>query len=278
MKAITATVSFTIKNRFYKEDLDEQLESYKEEIETLLDYDCDVYNPIKEEDTDECVSFSFPVDAYVEIIDEKDQIEGEEKIKEEAEGSAVQLQTILEDGLRGDILVEDIQYTSKSFKDIYAYKDWVMEDSIITLLNCDNDFEESFPSLIMDRYDTEITGIHKGENGIYVQGFDDEGERFNLALKYVKEFSSDEITLLEKHMAEMYPSGNQYYLLIVEEGDTSEDWTRIDDSEEDIYGSFYKAISLRDIEENEDSFYAADSLLCCIDNEYESKIDEDYYD
>ena len=48
MKAITATVSFTIKNRFYKEDLDEQLESYKEEIETLLDYDCDVYNPIKE--------------------------------------------------------------------------------------------------------------------------------------------------------------------------------------------------------------------------------------
>ena len=81
MKAITATVSFTIKNRFYKEDLDEQLESYKEEIEALLDYDCDVYNPIKEEDTDECVSFSFPVDAYVEIIDEKDQIEGEEKIK-----------------------------------------------------------------------------------------------------------------------------------------------------------------------------------------------------
>ena len=52
MKAITATVSFTIKNRFYKEDLDEQLESYKEEIEALLDYDCDVYNPIKEEDTD----------------------------------------------------------------------------------------------------------------------------------------------------------------------------------------------------------------------------------
>ena len=49
MKAITATVSFTIKNRFYKEDLDEQLESYKEEIEALLDYDCDVYNPIKEE-------------------------------------------------------------------------------------------------------------------------------------------------------------------------------------------------------------------------------------
>ena len=83
MKAITATVSFTIKNRFYKEDLDEQLESYKEEIEALLDYDCDVYNPIKEEDTDECVSFSFPVDAYVEIIDEKDQIEGEEKIKED---------------------------------------------------------------------------------------------------------------------------------------------------------------------------------------------------
>ena len=50
MKAITATVSFTIKNRFYKEDLDEQLESYKEEIEALLDYDCDVYEPIKEEE------------------------------------------------------------------------------------------------------------------------------------------------------------------------------------------------------------------------------------
>ena len=79
-------------------------------------------------------------------------------------------------------------------------------------------------------------------------------------------------------MAEIYPSGNQYYLLIVEEGDTSEDWTRIDDSGEDNFGSFYKAIPLRNIEENEDSFYAADSLLCCIDNEYESKIDEDYYD
>ena len=237
-----------------------------------------VFDPEVISEGEDSVTVSLPVDAYLEIIDEKDQVEGEEEIKKEVDSGAFQLQTILEDGLNGDISLSDIDYSSKSFRDMYAYKDWVMQDSIMSLLKNDSDFEESFPYLILDSYDSEITGIHKTENALYVQGIDEDGEHFNLALKFVKERNDEDLFLMEKHMNDLYPEGHQYFLQIVEDGESDEDWSIINDSEDDFFNTYFRVISLKDVDEGDDGFYAADSILCCIDNEYESKIDEDYYD
>lgn len=278
MKVINATASFKIEAKFSKDNFENDIMDYADEIEDLLDYDCSVLTPEVIEEGKDSVTASIPVEAYIEIIDEKDQVEGEEEIKKEVDSGAFQLQTILEDGLNGDISLSDIDYSSKSFRDMYAYKDWVMQDSIMSLLKNDSDFEESFPYLILDSYDSEITGIHKTENALYVQGIDEDGEHFNLALKFVKERNDEDLFLMEKHMNDLYPEGHQYFLQIVEDGESDEDWSIINDSEDDFFNTYFRVISLKDVDEGDDGFYAADSILCCIDNEYESKIDEDYYD
>ncbi len=278
MKVINATASFKIEAKFSKDNFENDIMDYADEIEDLLDYDCSVLTPEVIDEGKDSVTASIPVEAYMEIIDEKDQVEGEEEIKKEVDSGAFQLQTILEDGLNGDISLSDIDYSSKSFRDMYAYKDWVMQDSIMSLLKNDSDFEESFPYLILDSYDSEITGIHKTENALYVQGIDEDGEHFNLALKFVKERNDEDLFLMEKHMNDLYPEGHQYFLQIVEDGESDEDWSIINDSEDDFFNTYFRVISLKDVDEGDDGFYAADSILCCIDNEYESKIDEDYYD
>ena len=278
MKVINATASFKIEAKFSKDNFENDIMDYADEIEDLLDYDCSVLTPEVIDEGKDSVTASIPVEAYMEIIDEKDQVEGEEEIKKEVDSGAFQLQTILEDGLKGDISLSDIDYSSKSFRDMYAYKDWVMQDSIMSLLKNDSDFEESFPYLILDSYDSEITGIHKTENALYVQGIDEDGEHFNLALKFVKERNDEDLFLMEKHMNDLYPEGHQYFLQIVEDGESDEDWSIINDSEDDFFNTYFRVISLKDVDEGDDGFYAADSILCCIDNEYESKIDEDYYD
>ena len=278
MKVINATASFKIEAKFSKDNFENDIMDYAYEIEDLLDYDCSVLTPEVIDEGKDSVTASIPVEAYMEIIDEKDQVEGEEEIKKEVDSGAFQLQTILEDGLNGDISLSDIDYSSKSFRDMYAYKDWVMQDSIMSLLKNDSDFEESFPYLILDSYDSEITGIHKTENALYVQGIDEDGEHFNLALKFVKERNDEDLFLMEKHMNDLYPEGHQYFLQIVEDGESDEDWSIINDSEDDFFNTYFRVISLKDVDEGDDGFYAADSILCCIDNEYESKIDEDYYD
>ena len=278
MKVINATASFKIEAKFSKDNFENDIMDYADEIEDLLDYDCSVLTPEVIDEGKDSVIASIPVEAYMEIIDEKDQVEGEEEIKKEVDSGAFQLQTILEDGLNGDISLSDIDYSSKSFRDMYAYKDWVMQDSIMSLLKNDSDFEESFPYLILDSYDSEITGIHKTENALYVQGIDEDGEHFNLALKFVKERNDEDLFLMEKHMNDLYPEGHQYFLQIVEDGESDEDWSIINDSEDDFFNTYFRVISLKDVDEGDDGFYAADSILCCIDNEYESKIDEDYYD
>ena len=278
MKVINATASFKIEAKFSKDNFENDIMDYADEIEDLLDYDCSVLTPEVIDEGKDSVTASIPVEAYMEIIDEKDQVEGEEEIQKEVDSGAFQLQTILEDGLNGDISLSDIDYSSKSFRDMYAYKDWVMQDSIMSLLKNDSDFEESFPYLILDSYDSEITGIHKTENALYVQGIDEDGEHFNLALKFVKERNDEDLFLMEKHMNDLYPEGHQYFLQIVEDGESDEDWSIINDSEDDFFNTYFRVISLKDVDEGDDGFYAADSILCCIDNEYESKIDEDYYD
>ena len=278
MKVINATASFKIEAKFSKDNFENDIMDYADEIEDLLDYDCSVLTPEVIDEGKDSVTASIPVEAYIEIIDEKDQVEGEEEIKKEVDSGAFQLQTILEDGLNGDISLSDIDYSSKSFRDMYAYKDWVMQDSIMSLLKNDSDFEESFPYLILDSYDSEITGIHKTENALYVQGIDEDGEHFNLALKFVKERNDEDLFLMEKHMNDLCPEGHQYFLQIVEDGESDEDWSIINDSEDDFFNTYFRVISLKDVDEGDDGFYAADSILCCIDNEYESKIDEDYYD
>ena len=278
MKVINATASFKIEAKFSKDNFENDIMDYADEIEDLLDYDCSVLTPEVIDEGKDSVTASIPVEAYMEIIDEKDKVEGEEEIKKEVDSGAFQLQTILEDGLNGDISLSDIDYSSKSFRDMYAYKDWVMQDSIMSLLKNDSDFEESFPYLILDSYDSEITGIHKTENALYVQGIDEDGEHFNLALKFVKERNDEDLFLMEKHMNDLYPEGHQYFLQIVEDGESDEDWSIINDSEDDFFNTYFRVISLKDVDEGDDGFYAADSILCCIDNEYESKIDEDYYD
>lgn len=278
MKVINATASFKIEAKFSKDNFENDIMDYADEIEDLLDYDCSVLTPEVIDEGKDSVTASIPVEAYMEIIDEKDQVEGEEEIKKEVDSGAFQLQTILEDGLNGDISLSDIDYSSKSFRDMYAYKDWVMQDSIMSLLKNDSDFEESFPYLVLDSYDAEITGIHRAENGIYVQGIDDDGEHFNLALKFVKERNDEDLFLLSKHMDDMYPEGHQYFLQIVEDGKSDEDWSIINNSEDDFFNTYFRVLSLKDVEEGDDGFYAADSILCCIDDEYESKIDENYYD
>ena len=278
MKVINATASFKIEAKFSKDNFENDIMDYADEIEDLLDYDCSVLTPEVIDEGKDSVTASIPVEAYMEIIDEKDQVEGEEEIKKEVDSGAFQLQTILEDGLNGDISLSDIDYSSKSFRDMFAYKDWVMQDSIMSLLKNDSDFEESFPYLILDSYDSEITGIHKTENALYVQGIDEDGEHFNLALKFVKERNDEDLFLMEKHMNDLYPEGHQYFLQIVEDGESDEDWSIINDSEDDFFNTYFRVISLKDVDEGDDGFYAADSILCCIDNEYESKIDEDYYD
>ena len=278
MKVINATASFKIEAKFSKGNFENDIMDYADEIEDRLDYDCSVLTPEVIDEGKDSVTASIPVEAYMEIIDEKDQVEGEEEIKKEVDSGAFQLRTILEDGLNGDISLSDIDYSSKSFRDMYAYKDWVMQDSIMSLLKNDSDFEESFPYLILDSYDSEITGIHKTENALYVQGIDEDGEHFNLALKFVKERNDEDLFLMEKHMNDLYPEGHQYFLQIVEDGESDEDWSIINDSEDDFFNTYFRVISLKDVDEGDDGFYAADSILCCIDNEYESKIDEDYYD
>ena len=278
MKVINATASFKIEAKFSKDNFENDIMDYADEIEDLLDYDCSVLTPEVIDEGKDSVTASIPVEAYMEIIDEKDQVEGEEEIKKEVDSGAFQLQTILEDGLNGDISLSDIDYSSKSFRDMYAYKDWVMQDSIMSLLKNASDFEESFPYLILDSYDSAITGIHKTENALYVQGIDEDGEHFNLALKFVKERNDEDLFLMEKHMNDLYPEGHQYFLQIVEDGESDEDWSIINDSEDDFFNTYFRVISLKDVDEGDDGFYAADSILCCIDNEYESKIDEDYYD
>ena len=247
MKVFNAVVSFKIVNKFSKENFENEIMDYSDEIEDLLDYDCMVFDPEVISEGEDSVTVSLPVDAYLEIIDEKDQVEGEEEIRKEVDDGAFQLQIKLEDGLNGDVAITEVNYSARDFKDIYAYKDWVMQDSIMSLLKNDSDFEESFPYLVLDSYDAEITGIHRAENGIYVQGIDDDGEHFNLALKFVKERND-------------------------------EDWSIINDSEDDFFNTYFRVLSLKDVEEGDDGFYAADSILCCIDDEYESKIDENYYD
>ena len=214
----------------------------------------------------------------MEIIDENNKLVDEDDVKKEVEGGAFTLKTILEDNLEGEIEMRDMDYSTRLFKDTYDYKNWILGNSIINLSKNDNDFEESFPFLLFDSYDAEITAMHQTENGIYVQGLDEDGEHFNLALKFVKERNDEDLFLMEKHMNDLYPEGHQYFLQIVEDGESDEDWSIINDSEDDFFNTYFRVISLKDVDEGDDGFYAADSILCCIDNEYESKIDEDYYD
>ena len=134
MKVINATASFKIEAKFSKDNFENDIMDYADEIEDLLDYDCSVLTPEVIDEGKDSVTASIPVEAYIEIIDEKDHVEGEEEIKKEVDSGAFQLQTILEDGLNGDISLSDIDYSSKSFRDMYAYKDWVMQDSIMSLL------------------------------------------------------------------------------------------------------------------------------------------------
>lgn len=278
MKVINASVSFKIENKFSKEDLENHVYDYSDEIEDLLDYDCTVFDPITVEEGEEEIILSFPVEAYMEIIDENNKLVDEDDVKKEVEGGAFTLKTILEDNLEGEIEMRDMDYSTRLFKDTYDYKNWILGNSIINLSKNDNDFEESFPFLLFDSYDAEITAMHQTENGIYVQGLDEDGEHFNLALKYTKERNDEDLLLLQKHMEDLYPEGHQYYLEIIEEGEGDDDWSIINYSEDDMLHSYFKALSLKDVDPDNDKFYAVDSLLCCIDDEYESQIDEDFYD
>ena len=123
MKVFNAVVSFKIENKFSKENFENEIMDYSDEIEDLLDYDCLVYDPEVISEEEDSVTVSIPVDAYIEIIDEKDQVNGEEEIRKEIDGGAFQLQIKLEDGLNGNIAITEVNYATRSFKDIYAYKD-----------------------------------------------------------------------------------------------------------------------------------------------------------
>ncbi len=274
MKVINAAVSFEITTKLKKDNLDERINDYSEEIEDLLDYDCSVSDPKKIEEDNDSVTLLFPVEAYLEIVDENNALLSEEDEKKETENGAFQLRSILEDGLDGDISIVEFSIAVGTFDDIYEYKNWVLMDSILMLLSDDSDFEWSFKDLIFGDSDKEITGAHISGNGLYFQGIDDEGEHFTLGLRYTKEKNEKDFKELEAHMNEIYPAGNQFLVEIVEEGNSDDTWTVT--SEDDFFGSFNIAISLRDVETEEDGFYAADSLLCCIDEDYESQIEDDF--
>ena len=272
MNVINASVSFLITKRFIKEDLDNQIIDYSRDIEDLLDYDCNISEPQIVKEDDDSITLRFPVDAYLEILDENEIITGKEE--KEVKDGAFQLETILKDGLDGEIAIVDIKSKTSSFSDLYSYKNWVLMDSILMLLANDIEFEESFKALIFDDSSYEITGAHICGEGLYFQGINDEGEHFILGLKYAKEKNEKDFELLKKHLGEIYPEGEEYIVEIVENGKSDEEWDTI--SEDDEYLTYTIAISLKDLENDHDGFYAADSLLCCIDDEYESQIDEEW--
>ena len=71
MKVFNAVVSFKIENKFSKENFENEIMDYSDEIEDLLDYDCLVFDPEVISEEEDSVTVSIPVDAYIEIIDEK---------------------------------------------------------------------------------------------------------------------------------------------------------------------------------------------------------------
>ena len=94
MKVFNAVVSFKIVNKFSKENFENEIMDYSDEIEDLLDYDCMVFDPEVISEGEDSVTVSIPVDAYIEIIDEKDQVNGEEEVRKEIDGGAFQLQQL----------------------------------------------------------------------------------------------------------------------------------------------------------------------------------------
>ena len=105
MKVINAAVSFEITTKLKKDNLDERINDYSEEIEDLRDYDCSVSDPKKIEEDNDSVTLLFPVEAYLEIVDENNALLSEEDEKKETENGAFQLRSILEDGLDGGISI-----------------------------------------------------------------------------------------------------------------------------------------------------------------------------
>ena len=278
MKTITATIVFKVTDTFAKETAENDSLDYRDEIEELLDYDCDVSDPIVVEEGDQSIKLSFDVNAYLEILDnDGDVIETEEDVMREIESGISELQSILEDGIEGDVEYIEETHRTSEFKDEYDYKNYVLKDSTLGLLENDLDFEDSFKSMVFDSIDMEFIAAHTADEGLYVQGIYDDGEHFTLAVKYSKEKNEEDFYLLAKHMNEIYPAGNLYFLEIVEKGESDNSWEKITE-EDDEYEIYFKAISLKDIDPDSVGFYAADSLLCCLDDDYESQIeDEEYY-
>ena len=76
------------------------------------------------------------------------------------------------------------------------------------------------------------------------------------------------------HAEEIYPRGNVFMLRLTDEETEDSDWEEITELD-DEYSLYYRALNLSSIDMDSDAFYAADSIRLCIEDDYESPLEEE---
>ena len=269
MKTITAQIPFNSRVSFEKENAEELLNQYLNELEELLDYDEDIDSTEAVEEGEKDVTYSVDFTAYVEVVNESDD---EEESKKHLFQRMEEIVTLLKDNLKGEISMGEMTYRSSSYRNKNEYLTDVIGRSCLAMMD-DVEFTSSLSSLFFLDGDDEITGMHIASRIPYFTGIDEDGDPYILGIAVGDEDDEECMKGILDHAEEVYPRGNVYMLKITD-GKGTEEWEEVTDLD-DEFSLYYMSINLRDIESDDDGFYAADTLLCCIDDEYESALEDE---
>ncbi|MGN1164442.1 MAG: hypothetical protein ACI4S4_06550, partial [Candidatus Ornithospirochaeta sp.] len=215
------------------------------------------------------VVYSVDFTAYVEVINENDD---EEESKKYLYQKMEDIISLLKDKLRGEISMGEVAFRTSSFKDKNEFLTDVVGRSSLAMMD-DTDFTSSLSSLFFPDEDNELTGMHISSRVPYFTGIDEDGEPFVLGAVVGEGNTEEDLMGILDHAEEVYPRGNVYMLKMTEDGEIGE-WEEVTDLDED-FSLYYRSINLRSIDPDDDGFFAADTLLCCIDDDYESQLEDE---
>lgn len=246
------------------------VDKFLDALEEVLDYDCEE-GSIEETEENGKPLFGISYKAFMDVVSET---ESEEECLKRLGDKRKEIEERIT-AFSKDIEIVDFKVTNASFKDMDEYNTAVLADSCLHVMD-DPEFTESLPYLFFGDDNTTITGMHISEGVAYFTLINDEGDHYNLALKVgIDPNDGKGAGKILRHLDNIYPFGLSNILIVNSKGDQDTDWDDYGNEEKQI---FVRMVDLETITEDDEAFYAADTIRCFIDDEYESKIeDEDLY-
>ena len=270
MKNINAQLPLEVIAYLDPERQDEEREDFCNRLEEALEFDCDLDEVEFLGIENSRAKYSILVTAYLEIVEDSDD---EEKLRYVMKEKTEELLEYLKKELESEVKLDKVSYRVNSFKNMDGYNTDVLARSYLSLMD-DPDFFESLTALLFDSDEYEISSMHISSGIPYFEGTDDDGESFVLGVKISKNGKEEDMMEILDHAEEIYPRGNVFMLRLTDEETEDSQWEEITELD-DEYSLYYRALNLSSIDMDSDAFYAADSIRLCIDDDYESPLEEE---